>query len=200
MIDFLRAYQTHPEAYRVNSDLLAEFILTMVADQELTDWTVALIGGGTEAKTPITDEVAIRMLERKQESGNESKYSIGRLMSPRDEGIDLSEAEWNAALAVTRQMWRSSSAKNKSEEEPDVPSGVAIRMVRGLGAPGVSARPDTGVLALYLLDPIRADANFPAGAPPIVTFGISFPGSKSECKVEYKVNNILWEQEYGPAD
>ena len=44
--DFLTAYRTHPEAYRVNSALLAEFIGSMVAVGELTDWTIALIGGG----------------------------------------------------------------------------------------------------------------------------------------------------------
>jgi hypothetical protein len=33
-----------------------------------------------------------------------------------------------------------------------------------------------------------------------MAFGISFPGSNSGTKVEYKVNNVLWDQEYGPAD
>ena len=29
---------------------------------------------------------------------------------------------------------------------------------------------------------------------------MSFPGSNRGEKVEYKVNNVLWEQEYGSAD
>jgi hypothetical protein len=53
---------------------------------------------------------------------------------------------------------------------------------------------------LYALDPLKADAKFPEGTPPIIAFGVSFPGSNSGLKVEYKVNNVLWEQEYGPAD
>ena len=65
---------------------------------------------------------------------------------------------------------------------------------------GIPAHPDRGVLALYALDPMKADANFPEGTPPIIAFGVSFPGSNSGLKVEYKVNNVLWEQEYGPAD
>ena len=40
----------------------------------------------------------------------------------------------------------------------------------------------------------------PYDTPPVVAFGVSFPGSSSGRKVEYKVTNILWEQEYGSAD
>jgi hypothetical protein len=36
--------------------------------------------------------------------------------------------------------------------------------------------------------------------PPVVAFAISFPASNSGHKVEYKVTNTLWEQEYGAAE
>ena len=45
VVDFLTAYRTHPEAHKVNSTLLAEFIQSMVGVGELTHWTIALIGG-----------------------------------------------------------------------------------------------------------------------------------------------------------
>ena len=200
VMDFLRAYRTHPDAYRVNSALLAEFIESMIGDRELTDWTVALIGGGVGRQQAISGDIRLQMLERKQESGGDMRYSIKRLMSPRDEAIDLDEKAWNAALEVTRQAWHADAARNKGDKEPDVPSGPAVRKVRGFGAPGVPATPHKGVLALYVLDPLKANTHFPSDTPPIVAFGISFPGSNSGRKVEYKVNNVLWEQEYGPAD
>ena len=121
-------------------------------------------------------------------------------MSPRDESIDLDEPAWIAALSATREAWRADPARLKTGKEPDAPSGPAVRKIRGFGADGIPAHPDRGVLALYALDPMKADANFPEGTPPIIAFGVSFPGSNSGLKVEYKVNNVLWEQEYGPAD
>ena len=199
--DFFTAYQTHPGAYRVNSALLSEFIRSMVVVGELTNWTIVVIGGGQDSELAIADGIAVRMLKRSAEkSTNEKRYSIGRLMSPRDEAIDLDEKEWTAALAVTREAWRADPARLKTIKEPDFPSGLAVRKVRGFGAGGISAHPDRGVLALYALDPLEADAGFPEGTPPIIAFGVSFPGSNSGLKVEYKVNNVLWEQEYGPAD
>ena len=31
-------------------------------------------------------------------------------------------------------------------------------------------------------------------------FGISFPASNSDVKINYKINNVAWEQEYGAAE
>jgi len=198
--DFLTAYRTHPEAYRVNSALLSEFIRSMVAVGELTHWTVALIGGGQGSDLAVANDISVSMLQRSFESGNENRYSIGRLMSPRDEAIDLDGKEWLAALAATREAWHADPARLKTGKEPDAPSGPAVRKIRGFGAHNIPAHPDRGVLALYALDPLKADAGFPDGTPPIIAFGVSFPGSNSGLKIEYKVNNVLWEQEYGPAD
>ena len=50
VIEFLGSYRSHREAYKVNSALLAEFIESLVRENELTDWTVALIGAGGRGK------------------------------------------------------------------------------------------------------------------------------------------------------
>jgi hypothetical protein len=62
------------------------------------------------------------------------------------------------------------------------------------------AHPERGLLLLYVLDPQKADADFAPNTPPVIAIGVSFPGSHSGLKVEYKVNNVLWEQEYGPSE
>lgn len=203
VIDFLTAYRTHPDAYKVNSALLAEFIQEMAFDGELTDWSVALIGSSdapVEAALAVTDLIQVRMIERRRNDSDSSGYSIGRLLSPRDESVDLDEATWLAALEMTKAAWRADPARFGRTQEPDSPSGVALRRVRGLGAEGVAPDPKRGLLLLYVLDPMYKDAQLPAGTLPVVAFGISFPGSNSTRKVDYKVNNVLWEQEYGPAD
>jgi hypothetical protein len=142
------------------------------------------------------------MLQRTREANTdeEYRYSIGRLMSPRDESIDLNERQWQAALEGTRRAWHADPARRRAREEPDNPSGPAIRHVLGFGAPGAEARPDRGFLALYLLDPNKAGAGFAPETPPVVAFGIAFPGSNSGRKVTYKVNNVLWQQEYGSSE
>jgi Z1 domain len=197
---FLDAYKTHPDARKVNSVLLAEFVRSMAATGELTNWTVALLGGGNGGTHTFGNGASVQMLERVGDARYDDKYAIGRLLSPRDETIDLDEAQWLAALAATRAAWRADPARFKRKEEPDQPGGVAIRKIRGFGAPGVPARPDRGLLLLYTLDPQRADALFASDTPPVIAFGISFPASSSGVKVEYQVNNVLWEQQYGPAE
>jgi len=199
--DFLGSYSTHPQAMKANSLLLRDFIVSMVRDGELTEWTVAVIGGGVEGDEVDVGGVSVKRMKRAAKSPTSDRYSIGRLLSPRDEGIDLGLEAWTAALEETRKLWKEDPARLTSQKEPEVPSGPSMRKVRGYGAEGVAANPERGVLLIYLLNQENIeDGGPPAGTTPIVAFGISFPGSKSGTRVEYKVNNVLWEQEYGAAD
>ncbi len=199
VLDFLSEYKTHPNAHRVNSALLSEFIRKMLPHGELTRWTVVLIGGGTGDPLSLRDDITVTMLKRTVKGAPlDSRYSIGRLMSPRDEAIDLDDAEWNAALQ--RSIDR---ANRDGKTPPNVPSGPDVRHVRGFGGPGVPGRPDRGLLFLYMLDPRLADAGFPDDTPAVAAFAVSFPDSNRGERVEYKVNNVLWErwgEEYGAAD
>jgi len=195
VINFLGGYRSHPEAHKVNSILLAEFIRSLVSEKELVRWTVALIGAsrGEGGMHSFHDGVAVRMLQRYAHGQHSDRYSIGRLMSPRDEAIDLDEAAWLAALAETRTAFHADAGRNAAATEPDTPNGPAIRRVRPR---------DRGVLFLYALDPALAgaEAGLPEGVPPVVGFALSFPASNCGARVRYKVNNILWEQEYGSAE
>jgi hypothetical protein len=197
--DFLGAYSTHPEAMKANSLLLRDFIGSMAKEKELTEWTVAVLGGRKTEHPVDVGGVFVQRAKRTVKSHTADRQSIGRLLSPRDEGIDLGIEAWQAALAETRKIWKEDPARLKNHAEPDVPSGPAMRRVRGYGAPGIPAHPERGVLFIYLLD-VEGIEGQPASGTPVVAFGISFPGSRSGTKVEYKVNNVLWEQEYGAAD
>ena len=192
---FLDMYKSHPEAHKVNSALLAEFIRSLVRENELTDWTVALIGAGRGkgGHHKIHEGLSARKLERKAHGRHPDRYSIGRLMSPRDEAIDLDESAWEAALAEARRAFHADAGRNRSPTEPNAPNGPAIRKIR----------PRTrGVLFLYLLDPVLAgpDSGLAEDGPPVVGFALSFPASTSGVRVDYQVNNILWEQEFGASE
>lgn len=194
--DFLGAYSTHPAAMKVNSLAIREFIASMVKEGELTEWTVALVGGGVTDKASDLEGLKVRRTKRKASSPDDGRYSIGRLLSPRDEAIDFDRDAWQAALELTRKIWSEHAAPTRKHDEPEAPSGPALRKVRGHGAAGVDAHPERGLLLIYLLE--LAEIAEPPEMP-VVAFGISFPGSKSGTKVAYKVNNVLWEQEYADA-
>lgn len=193
VLGFLDSYRSHPEARKANSVLLAEFIRSLIPSGELTRWTVAVIGGGEGKRVSFVDGIGIEALKRAAHGQHPDRYSIRRLMSPRDEAIDLDEAAWMRALDETRSAFRADPGRNERRDEPDAPNGPAIRKVRPR---------ERGVLFLYAIDPELAgpDAGLPADAPPIIGFAVSFPASDTGVRVKYRVNNIYWEQEYGGAN
>ena len=77
-----------------------------------------------------------------QRSANPSfddRYPIVRLLSPRDEAIDLDEPAWAAALAATSKAWKPDPTKQENgvlQKEPELPNGPVIvayeAKVRGL--------------------------------------------------------------------
>ena len=202
VISFLENYKTHPEALKVNSLLLAEFIRKMSNAGELTHWMIVVTGGSSENRKKVGG-IDVKLMKR---SGNPKlidRYSIGRLLQSQDESIDLDETAWNAALKLTQEIWHADPGRLRNGEEskiPTTPNGPSIRRIRGFGSNGVQAHPERGLLIISLLDLSMAGLDINIDLPPAVGFGISFPGSNSGNKVEYKVNNTLWEQEYGPAE
>ncbi|OED43719.1 endonuclease [Endozoicomonas sp. (ex Bugula neritina AB1)] len=195
--EFLSEYKTHPAAMKVNSRLLSDFIGNMAKENELTSWTVAVINGGQQKTFSINNEVNLKLVKRTPKSGSDDRYSIGRLLSPSDEALDLDDAAWAAAMEETLDVWRNDPGRSNSSKskEPGQPSGPMIRKIRGFGTDSIQASPERGLLLIYLLDPKAVDDSFDDNTP-IVSFGISFPRSHSGTKVKYEVNNVLWEQEY----
>ena len=148
--DFFGAWRSHPDALKVNGPLVAEFIRKMADVGELTSWTVAVIGAPEAEGRRVADlGVLVPMLKRKAESGDETRYSIGRLLSPRDEAIDLDSDAWAEALEVTRRAWTQDASTRRSTTEPEFPSGPSVRRVRGFGGNGGPAHPERGLLLLY---------------------------------------------------
>jgi hypothetical protein len=197
VIGFLQGYSTHPGAHRVVSPVLAEFVRAMAAQGELSSWTVAVIGAQGGEPYSITRGLETHMIKRTVSRDTDDRYSIGRLLSPRDEAIDLDESEWNAALALTRNTWSHDPARLQSSSQPDTPNGPAIRQIAGFGTDALRGHPERGLLILYYIDPEKSRVG---GKLPLLAFGISFPGSNSGPKIEYKVDNVYWEQLYGNAD
>lgn len=204
--DFFDSFITHPKARKVNSALLRDFVRSMAATNELTSWTVALLGGGSGGKHTFTGSLTVAMSKRSADKDITDRYAIRRLLSPRDEALDLDNRAWGAALGRTQKMFNPDAGRQRNgtkPNEPDIPNGPSIRYIRGKGSEsdGVAPAPQRGLLLLYPLDPQQAgSAALSARKDPVMAFGVSFPSSDSGVKVEYAVDHLLWTQEYGPAD
>jgi hypothetical protein len=199
VVEFLRAYKTHPDSRKVRSDLLADFIEAMSSSNELTSWTIAVVAGGVSDRAEDVGGIQVKRMKRINKSPNaDDKYSIGRLLSPPDEAIDLDEQSWNAALEMTQKYWNLDLGRSRGKTLPQVPSGPWIRRIRGLGAENITPHPEKGLLLISLLDP--KDSEVADVEKPIVAFAISFPSSNAKKSVPYVVNNLLWEQQYGGAE
>jgi hypothetical protein len=192
VIDFLRSYETHPDSRKVKSQMLASFIEEMNLAGELTSWTIAVIGGGVERTELVAGTPIKRMKRTNKSSATEDKYSIGRLLSPQDEALDLDEASWSAALEWTRKDWKPDPGRSRGRDLPELPSGPSLRRVRGEGRGQIPPHPEKGLLLLYLLDPNMSAVE--GLEEPVVGFGISFPSSQAGKSVPYEVTSLLWEQ------
>jgi hypothetical protein len=170
--------KTHPDSWKANSQLLAEYIQKKIQENELTSWTVALISKSGKGQTAIGG----RMVEptTRDLSAEPGKLSIGRLVNPIDETLDFDEAKRREALARTVSYWKSNPGRVKNE--PDRPAGPVIREMRS---------PHNGLLLIYPIKPPAGDET------PVMGFAISFPKSGTQTAIEYKVNNVYWDQEFG---
>lgn len=201
VVEFFSTYLTHPAARKVNSAVLADFVKAMAAKGELTSWTVVVIGGKDGASFSLCGKYALEHMITRNQTSKTEHYSIGRLLSPRDEAIDMDEESWLAAMRLTLEDRARDPGRGTEEtgrEPPKYPGGIWVRQVRGLGAEEVSAHPERGLLLLYPIDPKGAD--LPKGVPPVIGFGVSFPASHSTTTVKYEVDHLLWETEYAPED
>lgn len=204
--DFFDDYQTHPEARKVNSKLLSRFIRDMATKGELTTWTVYLASSSGGNAATFHGGLSIEsMLTRKSNTGKRDRYSFGRLLSPRDEAIDMGLAAWEAALALTKAKSGNTTVPTPQQGDtkpPEYPSGPAIRKIKGDGAAGVPPCRNRGLLLLYPLDPAESGSEnsaFVTRTTPAMGIGVSFPVSDSGVKVEYLVDHKLW-SEYGASE
>lgn len=188
--DFLAHIAVPNDADKVRVPLLRAYIQDRIAGKELTSWTVALISNTQETATREIAGHKVGLIKRKHigealtPENTISRYVIRRLVSPTDEALDLDEPGKEAALKATQDAWQSDQGRFRDKNTPpDVPGGVYIRAIR----------PATrGLLLIYPLDPKEAAVSeTPFG------FAFSFPGSVNAPKIEYRVNNIYWAQEYG---
>ena len=189
VIDFLGEYHTSAYARTARSELLRQYISDRFADGELTEWTIALIDNASAAHKFEVGDFVVGLTGRAplDSALSGGRYAIRRLVSPRDELIDLTREERDSALQRTIDWWKINPGRSRRTSEPDAPSGPAARSVRP---------PSRGLLLVYPLDP-DFETETPRAAIPIVGIAVSFPESpKADATVvEYTVNNVYLQRE-----
>ena len=210
ILTFLNSYTTHPSVSSANTSVLADYISKMNDISQLEKWSVSILAAGQEAVQPYVFTCGIeikRFPTRKTEDPDPpsvrdpSKFTIGVLTDPKDEGIDLDDDAWRDALARTQAAWKPDPARDR-KDPPLTPSGKGIREARG----HLGGEVNRGLLLLYPLSPYEKKGDLPDALivedwdKPIMAFAIAFPTSDKAISVEYKVNLLYWMQEYGSSE
>ncbi|PLW73002.1 endonuclease [Streptomyces sp. SCUT-3] len=183
---FFDAYKADPNVHRIRPDALAGYIRHHAKFGELDRWTVRVV---SRRETSSSVDVAghrigpvVRAASKTVQQSVE-RHVVKRVLSPRDEGLDLDEEQWKTALERTKRLARKKNETKRNGElrDPALPSSLQIRMQRRLDQP---------LLLLYVIEP-------PDSAKlqvPLVGFAASFPKSNIDSAKEYVVNPTWFSQ------
>ena len=189
--DLLRGYRMSRANFRMIPTALAQYIEERVASGALTDWTVVLISStraGDRTTTLGGQEVGYTQRTHLPLNSRD-RISIRRLLSPPDEGLDLSTAQQKACIQEVQ-----------GRQGPVIKfSPMAARKKRGAGR---------GLLLIYPLQlraPGRrtppegeaADAVPPALTLETIGLAVSFPWDGDATPMKYLVNETYWQKEHG---
>ncbi len=205
--NFFDGYQSDPKALRAKPQLLSGYIRAGVERGELVSWTVALVHSGAvtpHLKDIATLSVALTVRSPYQPSDLQTlaadpealkRYTIRRVLSPRDESLDLSEEQRAAALAELKAELSQKALKDGKEyKEPKHPRGPSLRRKRPA---------DSGLLLIYPLDNLVDDKDgkqVQIADNYLVGFAASFPFSPSALTAKYKVNDTWFKQMLSEMD
>ena len=178
--DFLTEYKSHPKCRAADTSLLVKYIKAQLPMDELAYWTVILISNNRAKKNRYSIagyEVGPAKRTNVSKSPQEYRLSKSNILNGIDELLDLPQNEQQEIKEIAK---RKQIEKGKKSSTPD---GRLIRSKRS---------ESNGLLLLYPLDPKEINSDIP-----VIGFVVSFPDSKTAQMIEYKVNNVYWQEEFG---
>jgi len=177
VLEFLAGLNESPRCLNASPKKLRQFIEAQLPAGHLKEWTVAIFGGGDGPASKIFG-LDVRLIQRADTGDGGLDYYLlpqRRLITPSNEEIDFQPEE-------LKQLPRKGGVINRE----------ALR----------TARPNRrALLMLYPLDPDYAGAkgNRVFSSSPILGYAISFPKIPGAREIQYTVNNVYWDQEFGGA-
>lgn len=178
VLEFLGGYEAYATpSFFMQCEALRRYIEEQLKNGELREWAVAIVSQGQkDDPNPVhLGTVTVpRVMRTPSEGLGSDRFGTQALVGKADEGLDLSEAEYNKALRGSRTT--------KAGGVPTVPDREEMR----------NARPaDRGLLLIYL---VRTTEYSQSGYVPAIA--ISFPESTTAKPLAYTVNET-WRREHG---
>lgn len=188
ILEMLRSFKVHESCKKFSPESLIKYFEKCLEKDELTHWTVILINNTKKKATQYKlagYDIGLTTRSPDDKLSGQQTYALikGHIIDPTHEYLDLTTSQINQALHT---MKTDTERRRRSDDDPKKPSGPYIRSIR---------KKERGLLLIYPLDPHTAGIG-PETAIPIIGLAFSIPESNSAVKVEYKVNNIYWEQEF----
>ncbi len=189
VLEFLYGFRLSENLRAADPSNLIRFINLQLTNKELTTWNVALIS--KKAVDPAKHTIMadglvsagwyLRNADIQNTTADNYYLRKSRVISPRDEFIDLTPEDYDEAMERTRALW----IRKAKEGIPSYPNGEIVR--------NEIRDPSTSLLMIYLLEPQGA---FLKDEPetfsePVAAFAISFPGSRHNSAVSYKIPEQL---------
>jgi hypothetical protein len=172
VVTLLRQIETSRDSWKANARALAEYVSNRVTAGRLGKWTVVLAGNGRSKVSRKVGPYTVTLTDREPDK-QDGKVTIGRLVSPADESVDLDRAAQTRAMEQTVAAWEKKPEPKR--DRPQTASGPFIRRQRS---------PNRGLLIIYPID---------AGLPddlPLMGFAVSFPFDDDAPLVDYAENSV----------
>lgn len=172
VVKLLRQVETSRDSWKANARALAEYVSNRVTAGRLAKWTVVLAGNGRSKISRNVGRYMVTLTDREPDK-QDGKITIGRLVSPADESVDLDRAAQRRAMEQTVSAWE--KKPDPKRDRPQTASGPFIRRQRS---------PNRGLLIIYPIE---------AGLPddiPLMGFAVSFPFDDDAPLVDYAENSV----------
>lgn len=176
---YLRTMSFPPENKEIEAVQLAAYVEDQLRQPrpELTHWTVFVPAGDGRLVDVAGNRIKSVIRRPLAERRTADRYIVKSILNPPDEALDLSDAEFAAALDRTNAARAAVGTAPSSR-----PAGPDIRYIRG-------RRPETGMLIIYPLDPDEDGVVDTDG--PVIGLVVSFPESTTASRRIYLENTVL---------
>lgn len=192
--NFLDSYRIPDEARKFRPDRMSGYIRRVATGGGVTSWTIAVLKGDGQGLIDLPGFSKLNSVKRTADKfgpndppQDAALLTIGRVVNPRDEEIDISNTQWAAALEKSILAWRQIPVDRRNAAMPETPYPSEIRAVRPQ---------DQGLLLIYPFTPddsARLVKPGLANVKALVGTAIFFPrideGLDRNSAVEYKVTN-----------
>lgn len=181
VIEFIQNINIHPSCFSASPKVVSTYIQNQVEDDELIEWTVALISTISGEKDCIAGQTIGLPWRSDDVDNREAKSDTihlirNNLITESDQDVDLTVEEKELAMELTLRNWKPTS---RSTLPPTETSPKQVRAARNK---------KKALLMIYVFQS-GVERTKPYNDK-YLGYAISFPGSDTARSVEYRVDEV----------